>query len=106
MAASLLARLVWVIDVKGYQVWCQPFRTLGLNPLFVYLLSEYAAVTLDNISIAYHDRMISLHSYIYRVWLHPLLGGYGGSLAYALLFVATCWLVGYLLQRRNIYIKL
>ncbi len=33
-------------------------------------------------------------------------GNYFGSLLYALLFVTVCWLFGYILYKKNIYIKL
>jgi predicted acyltransferase len=106
LAAGLLALLIWIIDVKGHKAWCRPFETFGVNPLFVYVLSELGAVTLDNISLSYQGRAIDLHSYTDYVLLQPVLGGYGASLAYALLFVIICWAVGKALQKNGIYIKI
>lgn len=36
---------------------------------------------------------------------HPMAGGYLGSLLFALTWTGICWLVGYGLDRRGIYIR-
>jgi predicted acyltransferase len=77
-----------------------------VNPLFLYVLSELGAVTLDHISVTFRGEAVDLHSYIDSALLRPVLGGYGASLAYALLFVIVCWAVGKALQANRIYIKI
>ena len=107
MAASLLALLVWIIDVRGHRRWCRFFESFGVNPLFMYVLAAVFAILLGNIRIPHGDgESVSLGGYIYGDVLRPLLGEYPGSLAYALLLVCSCWCIGYVLYKRNIYIKI
>lgn len=107
MAASLLALLVWIIDVRRHRRWCKFFESFGVNPLFMYVLAAVFAILLGNIRIPHGDgESVSLGGYIYDDVLRPLLGEYPGSLAYALLLVCSCWCIGYVLYKRNIYIKI
>lgn len=106
LASSFLALLVWIIDVKGYKKWSRFFEAFGVNPLFIYVMAGVVSIILGNIRFAYGEGVISLKGYIYSVILQPLLGDYPGSLAYAVLFVAFCWAVGYILYKKKIYIKI
>lgn len=106
LASSLLALLVWIIDVKGYRAWSRFFESFGVNPLFIYVLSDIIAIALGVILVSYQGTTIDLSGYIYKALLEPVFGIYGGSLAYSLLFVIVCWAVGYILYKKKIYIKI
>ena len=107
MAASLLALLVWIIDVRGRRRWCRFFEAFGVNPLFMYVLAAIFSILLGNIRVSHSGgESISLGGWLYGDVLRPLLGDYPGSLAYALLLVSACWCIGYTLYKRNIYIKI
>lgn len=107
MASSLLALLVWIIDVRGRRRWCRFFESFGVNPLFMYVLAAIFSILLDNIRVSHGGgETVSLGGWLYGDVLRPLLGDYPGSLAYALLLVSACWCIGYILYRRNIYIKI
>lgn len=106
LAASLLALLVWFIDVKGYKKWSRFFESFGVNPLFIYVMAAILSISLSNISFAYGSETISLHSYAYSVILQPILGDKAGSLAFALLFVALNWSIGHVLYKKKLYIKI
>ena len=106
LGSSFLALLIWIIDVKGYKSWSRFFESFGVNPLFIYVMAGVLAVLLGNIRIPFDGTTTSLHSYIYKGILQPLLGDYPGSLAFALLFVALNWSVGYILYKKKIYIKI
>lgn len=106
MASSFLALLIWIIDVKGYKKWSRFFEAFGVNPLFIYVMAGVLSVLLGSIRISSGEGIISLHGYLYNIILQPLLGDYPASLAFALLFVGFCWVVGLILYKKKIYIKI
>lgn len=106
LAASLLALLIWIIDVKGKKKWSQPLEVFGVNPLFMYVLAEIIAVIIGNILINSVNGKISLKALIYKDFLQPIFGNFPGSLVFAVFYVAFIWGFGYYLYKKKIYIKL
>lgn len=106
LCSSFLALLIWIIDVKGYKSWSRFFESFGVNPLFIYVTAGVLSILLGNILFSYQGETISLHGYIYNELLRSWLGDYPASLAYALLFVALNWGIGYILYKKKIYIKI
>jgi predicted acyltransferase len=39
-SAILLGVFYWMVDIKKWRFWCQPFVWVGMNPLTLYLISE------------------------------------------------------------------
>lgn len=106
MGSTLLALLIWLIDVKGYKAWCKPFQSFGVNPLFIYVLAGVMAITIEGIHINYNAEVMSVKEFLYDVFLQPILGNYLGSFIYALIFASSAWAVGYTLHKKEIYIKI
>ena len=106
LGSTLLALLIWIIDVKGYKRWSRFFETFGVNPLFMYVLGAVLSIIIGNIMAYEGGKTISLKGYIYNDLLQPIFGDYPASLVYALLFVAFNWIFGYYLYKKKIYIKL
>lgn len=106
MASSLLALLIWIIDVKGEKRWSLFFESFGINPLFLYVTASILAILLGAVHIPHGTENISLHGALYQLGLEPLFGPTLGSLVYALLFVGVNWLIGYPLYKHKIYIKI
>lgn len=106
LASSLLALLIWIIDVKGYRRWTRFFEAFGINPLFMYVLGGVLGILFGSIRFPWGEGSISIHGFLYNVLLQPIFGDTGGSLAYALLFIAINWCIGYQLYKRKIYIKI
>ena len=104
--SSLLALLIWIIDVKGCKKWSLFFEAFGVNPLFMYVLGNVLGILFDAISLPWAGGSVSIHGLLYDVMLQPLFGDTGGSLAYALVFIAINWVIGYQLYKRRIYIKI
>lgn len=96
LASQLLALLMYVIDVKGNKKWCGFFEAFGVNPLFIYLLSDVLAIVLG----------YTIQDDIYTVLLASWMNPYLASLVYALLFVLLNWVVADRLYKRKIYIKI
>lgn len=105
-AAQLLGLLIWIIDINKKSNWSRFFHSFGVNPLFIYVLSGVLANVLGNVKIPHAGQAITLKGYVYSVLLEPWAGAHFGSLLYALLFVSLCWLAGFILYKRDIYIKI
>lgn len=105
LGTLLLALLIRIIDVGGCKKWSMPMESFGINPLFLYV-SAWVASVLLRVDFRAGERVTNIKALLYNDLLRPLFGDYGGSLAYALIFVAGIWGLGYILYRKRIYIKL
>ena len=97
-AASMsLATLMYYIDIRNKQKWCRFFIIFGVNPLFLYVLSEVLAIMMGSTrwkAAAY----AAIHSGITDAYL--------ASAVYALVFTLFLGCIGYPLYLKKIYIKL
>lgn len=105
-ASQLLALLIFVIDIKGVRGWSRPFEAFGVNPLFLYVLSEVLAIVLGVVCFYYHGELISVKGFIYNVLLKSWIEPQWASLVYALAYVSLHWAVAEILYRKRIYIKI
>lgn len=107
LAAMFFALLIFIIDVKGYKKWTSFFVVFGVNPLFIYALSGLWARTLSMlIKIETADGTVMRGStWIYQNVFVPLAGNMNGSLLYALTHIFFFWLIGYILYKKRIFIK-
>ncbi len=96
LCALLQALLIYKETSEKLQVTRFPL-VFGVNPLALYVLSELLAIVFSTLGVS--DVIYNgLHTVIpWAKW---------ASLAYALTFVAINYAVGYVLYRKNIYIKL
>ena len=106
LGSTFLALLVWIIDVKGYKKWSRFFESFGVNPLFIYVLGAVLSVLFGSILFTYQGEIFNLKGFIYGELLQPWLGDYPASLVFALLFVSLNWVIGYILYKKKIYIKI
>jgi predicted acyltransferase len=105
-AAQLLGLLIWIIDIHKKERWSRFFHAYGVNPLIIYVFAGVLANLVSSIRFNWKGEAIPVKGFVYEVLLQPWAGNYFGSLLYALLFITVCWLFGYILYKRNIYIKL
>lgn len=92
-----LALLIWIIDINGKKSWSKFFESFGINPLYLYVQAAVVSRILN---------LFEVKANVYTNLLAPVFGDFGGSLAWALLFVLLNWIPGYLLYKKQIYIKL
>ena len=97
----VLSLLVFIIDIAGKRNWTYFFEVFGRNTLFIYLLSEVIVIALYSIPVG--DG--SLSGWIYRNLFQSWAGNLNGSPLFAVWIMLTCWLVGYFMDKRKIYIK-
>lgn len=97
----LISAIIYLTDFAGLKKGTNFFIITGKNPLFIYLLSELGVTVMFMIHIG--DK--SLFRWLYmNIFSHA--GDYTGSLLFAIWWMLTCWGVGYLLDKKKIYIKL
>jgi predicted acyltransferase len=106
LGSTLLALLIGIIDVRQHKKWSVFFESFGINPLFIYVMAGVLSILLGNIRFTYNDNLINVSGFIYKIVLQPHLGESFGSLVYALLFVSVNWLIGNILYKKQIYIKI
>jgi predicted acyltransferase len=106
LASLLLAVLIWFIDIKGNKRWSVFFESFGVNPMFVYVFAYLMNILIGNLTFNYNGQLISAYSFVNTVWIVPVFGDYFGSVVYALLFVGISWMIGNILYKKKIYIKL
>lgn len=97
----LLSLLIFVIDILGVTKGTGFFTVFGKNPLFLYLLSEILAILLYFIMVNGETLYKWINDHIFQ----PLSPGKFGSLLFSLAFMLTCWIVGYILDRKKIYVR-
>ncbi|HVY73819.1 MAG TPA: heparan-alpha-glucosaminide N-acetyltransferase domain-containing protein [Puia sp.] len=97
----ILGSVIYLIDFLGKTKWTWFFTIFGKNPLFIYLVSEVGATILYTINPQPDTDTVSwLYQHIYR---HA--GLYFGSLLFAISWMLFCWLVGYVLDKKKIYVR-
>jgi predicted acyltransferase len=98
----LLSFLIYIIDFRDRKGWTYFFTVFGKNPLFIYLLSELLAETFDLLpgmgGLGFKEWV---NGSLYQSWCP----GAFGSLLYSLSFMFICWLVGLVLDKRKIYVR-
>lgn len=97
----VIAILIYFLDMKKMKGWSYFFEVFGKNTLFIYLLSELFIITLFAIDMNGQ----SLYSWIADTVFISWSGGYVGSFLFALWVMLTCWLVGYIMDKKGIYVK-
>jgi predicted acyltransferase len=106
IALILLATCFFIIDAKGYTTWTKPFTMLGLNSIFIYVLSEIVNLILIYTSIPIAENIsLPLKSLIFERLFASWAGPLHGSFIYALTYLAFCWTVAAILYRKRIFVK-
>lgn len=98
----LLGVLIYIVDFLQLVRWTNFFQVFGKNPLFIYLLSELGATMLWFTPVG--EKRQALYSWLYQHVFEPT-GAYLGSFLFAVSFMLCCWLVGYVLDKKKIYVR-
>jgi len=106
-ASILLALLIWLIDLKGYSGWTSFFVVFGVNPLFIFAFSGLWARILGRMIhiTSAEGKVVSGSTWLYNTIFVPIGGDLNGSLLFALFHVILFWLLGYVLYKKKIFIK-
>ncbi|MEI6752626.1 MAG: DUF5009 domain-containing protein [Paludibacter sp.] len=97
----LIAGIVYLIDFLRLKKGTHFFLVTGKNPLLIYLLSEVGVTVMFLITIGNESLFRWLYSHIF-----VFAGDYFGAFLFSVWWMLSCWLVGYLLDKKKIYIKI
>ena len=97
----ILSAILYITQFLNKTRWTYFFEVFGRNPLSIYLLSELVVILL------YFFRVDQRTSVFHWIWINIFshVGDYPGSLLFAVVFMLFCWSVGYVLDKRKIYIR-
>ena len=96
----LMGILIYLMRVKEKPFRFGFFDVFGKNPLFIYLLSQYLVILLYFFRINGEN----LYGLIYENGF-KWMGAHLGSFVFAMLFMMLCWVVGWWLDKKKIYIR-
>jgi predicted acyltransferase len=97
----IISAVIYLIDFLHKTRWTGFFTVLGKNPLFIYLVSEVGATVLYILPAPGGG---PLYVWIYNnIFKHAGLSL--GSLLFAISWMMFCWLVGYFLDKKKIYVR-
>jgi len=97
----LLSVIIYFTDFLGKTKGTHFFIITGRNPLFIYLMSELGVTVMWLVKIGNEPVFSWLYNHIFS-----RAGDYFGAFLFAVWWMLTCWFVGYLLDKKKIYIKL
>ncbi len=98
----ILGILIFILEIKTLTKGARFFQVFGKNPLFIYILSELLY------PIFYMIKTSSgtpFYEAINQHFFQIVLPGPWGSLCFALCYMLMCWLIGYWMDKKRIYIK-
>jgi predicted acyltransferase len=103
ISLMMIGLLVYVIDKSGMSNrWNHFFEVFGKNPLFIYVLSGIIPRLLSMISVG-EDK--TLGEFITQDIFQQNIPGEFGTLLYALSLTMVCWLVGFWMDKKKIYVR-
>ena len=106
-AMVLLAVFYWLINVRGWRRWAQPFVWYGMNALALFVLAGFVAKLLGLIQWTGADgAKLSLKGWIYAQCFLPLASPVNASLLFAVAFVLALLAVAWGMARRKWFIKI
>ena len=97
----ILPVLIYIIEIYNSQKWTYFFVVFGRNPLLIYLLSEILLITLYIIPVGGKRVPQWLNDDVFGSFASPV----NASFLFAFFFMLTCLVVGYILDRKKIYVK-
>jgi predicted acyltransferase len=101
LAMTILSVILFFTEMKGYQKWTTSFVLFGKNPLFIFVMSGVLVKIYGLIRIG----DTNAYSALYKNVFQPLAGDYVGSLLFAIAHVLLFLFVGWILDKKKIYIR-
>lgn len=101
-AASGLAMLYWLIDVKGYRKFTGPFVVYGINAITVFFVSGLVPRILTRIDTG---GGVNLRQWLYETIFTPYFSPLNASLGWAICYILGWYVILWAMHRKGIVIK-
>ncbi len=105
-ALLLLAGCYFLIDARGLKTWATPFYVFGTNAIATFVGSTLVVKLLLLVKVPSGGEKIGLLSFIYQRLFATWAGDFGGSLAYAVIYVLIWLAIMTPLYRKRIFIRI
>ena len=99
----ILATIIYRVDIHRQHQFSRFFEIFGKNPLAIYLFSEILLISLNLVQGP--AGYTSAFQWLYQLGF-TRFDPYWGSLFFAISFMLLCWLLGYVLDKFKIYIRI
>jgi predicted acyltransferase len=93
--------LIALIDVLNFKKWTYFFEVFGKNALFIYILAWVIMKIFHLIKI----NGSSISSLFYKNILSSWMADKNASLVFAVLYMLLLWVIGLILDKKKIYVK-
>lgn len=97
----VIGLLIYIVEIMNLKRWTYFFEVFGKNPLVLYALSGMIVKTMSLIKI----NELDLKTWLFNNFFLSVLNPENASLSYALSYMLLIWLIGYLMDRKKIYVK-
>jgi predicted acyltransferase len=101
LATSILAIILFLVEMKNLRGWTRPFVLFGKNPLLIYALSGIIV----KLYLVIRINEVNGYNGLFKNVFQPVFGDHIGSLGFAIFHVLLFLLVAWFLDRRKIYLK-
>jgi predicted acyltransferase len=107
LAMILFAACFYLIDLRGWQRWGQPFLVFGKNAILAYALAAIVSeVSTDFEFLDSLHRERTLHGWIYQKYFVPQLNPENASLAFGVFFVLVIFVLLWPMHSRKVFIRI
>jgi predicted acyltransferase len=99
-SAMLLGIFYWMVDVRKWQTWCEPFVWIGMNPITLYLASNFMG------GLGFEKLATRLAGGSVKLFLNGHLATGVGDLVLSLVGIFLFTLFARFLYQRKIFLRL
>lgn len=108
IACIVIGILIELIDIRGYANWTQPFVIFGMNPLIIFVFSGVIVKIMSGmIKWNTGNGTTNLYGWLSQDVLAAMMPNQlkFASFLFAILIVTICWLFGWVLYKKRVFIK-
>ena len=106
LSVIIFAILYWIIDIKGFNRWSNPFQIYGKNAILVFTTALCFQGAYWRIEVPYNGEVIAFRDALYSTLFVPLNSNpLISSILYTFAVILFWYGVSYLLHKKKIYLR-